>query len=836
MTKQLFRPDLLPRKCDVVRHVQHLRDRDHLDKQQAYRKTAKDIYDIWSKADCPPISEKHIIQRIQVLIEKEYRKPKELGVSRRGKHKRSKSAPSPRPTRRSSRINPNEIPNSSDQPIIDESPSDDAASPLVKKKSNVRTRAQLEENPGEFPETARRNWMDLEGQELFDVLSTQKLNETKQDSGDNVMKSKQLTFDKEFYEDQKHSRKRKLEGKVNDKFLEEEKKKAECFERKQKRIESAYGFVRDESSNHCAMEDFPIDNDDPDFNIMSVNQSVVSNKEVLYHCSTRNHPKNDDESKISRGCQTTPVEFHQIRTRDGKRINPIILETAVECESVARCSMDTTIKVIQIVANRIFGQTWVLPLSMNEKYLKDVKTLRRLKNSLSSKGQDDEQKDEESDDDGEIEYEISCLSDESAPTEVQEKKERICELKRKIEEHKKGKEFRLPSPKSIRNTRQLIAYEAERLISLEMISKQSALIPDGTGRKVVGKVGGVVIQSDSKLRTLPFQKMGNETRDNWSDLVEYLLKRMSVLSGRDKLDFWKSIVLFISDQCKVNKGLAEEVATKLGAIHKPGQVFCNIHPILMFDEKVKKKWCELEKKIGAEKLFPSLSYANLDQENFMVSVQCLDAMMSLISPGKSHKAWSRYFDFNRYISPNVNHAYCLKDRRFGQLPALCLVALHHFDDLINYLDSVPSCRNQLACLCRGMVDIDEYLKFIWAGVGILGIHLYEPYLNIIIDLCTPQSKLLQIFPQLYSEMLDSPAVFCDIQVPALKSLTAGWRSPTSVDSPYKIDVVNSLQKFLDRTDRAFMESHVRSLLKIIASGFADQKGRTKCQGIRVYSK
>ena len=65
------------------------------------------------------------------MIEKEYRKQKELDGSRKGKHKRSKSSPSPHPTRRSCRINPDEIPNSSDQSLIDESPYDDAA--LVKK-------------------------------------------------------------------------------------------------------------------------------------------------------------------------------------------------------------------------------------------------------------------------------------------------------------------------------------------------------------------------------------------------------------------------------------------------------------------------------------------------------------------------------------------------------------------------------------------------------------------------------------------------------------------------------------------------------------------------------
>ena len=831
---QLFRSDMLPRKCDVIRHVSFLRTHNGLTKQHAYRQTAQKIYEIWNKADCLPVCEKIIIGKIKNLLEKELRKPCEVRKSRKGKHKRSKSVPASQPTRRSIRTSAETIV-SDDQCQSKRGEQDDSFEnkelPSEKddsfenkelpseKLSNVRTRAQVGENAATVPDLARINWMETDGLELFDVLSTEKLTEKKNKNADaeDKNKKKKRTFDKDFYEDQKGLRQRKVEKVINEEFQEEEKEFVASLERKKRRFELAHGSSETTS---CSFDDYEMAVDaeptDLDFNIQSPRLSDVSATEALYQCSTRRKPLENDIAKTSRSCQTDPVEFPKIPVRQGKFINAVILETAVECETVARCSMDTTVKVLQIIANKIFGQNWSLPLSMNDKYVRDMKTLRQLKKGMgipeSSSNQDQE-------DDAEIEYEISCLPDDNLPVEVDDREAKIVALEVKIENHKKGKDSRLPSPKSIRNTRQLIAYEAERLIGLEMLSNQCALIPDGTGRKVVGKVGGVVVQTkDNRLRTLPFQKMANEKRENWSELIDYLLQRLSVLSGEKKLEFWKCILLFISDQCKINKGLAEAVAQKLGATHKPGQVFCNIHPILMFDEKVKKKWSYLERQIGAEKLFPSLNYANLDQETFMVSIQCLDGMMALISPGKSHKAWSRYFDFNRYISPKVNRAYCLKDRRFGQLPALCLVALHHFDDLISYLDSVPACRNQLGCLCRGMIDIEDYLKFIWAGAGLLGIHLYEPYLNLIIDLNTPQSKLLTVFPHLYDEMISPSASFCKTDVSAFESLAVGWQLPTSVDSPYKHDVVSTLQGFIDETDQTFMETHVKSLLVVIASG------------------
>ena len=104
------------------------------------------------------------------------------------------------------------------------------------------------------------------------------------------------------------------------------------------------------------------------------------------------------------------------------------------------------------------------------------------------------------------------------------------------------------------------------------------------------------------------------------------------------MELWYNIILIISDQCKTNKDLAVEVASKLGVTHQPGQIYCNIHPVLMFGEKSSK-----------EKLFPSISYSNLDQNTFTVALQCLDALMRFISPTFSHKAWSRHVQFNKFL-------------------------------------------------------------------------------------------------------------------------------------------------------------------------------------------
>ena len=373
------------------------------------------------------------------------------------------------------------------------------------------------------------------------------------------------------------------------------------------------------------------------------------------------------------------VEFPLISTRkSAKRIgkegilnDPKISECIVECETTARCSLSTAITVTQIVSNRIFNQNWQLPLALDKQHLKDIQLLKKMKPRT-----DDHYAC--SSEDLEIDAEASgiALEDRDEGNDIEAIQQRVAQRKSQFENW-------LPSMTTVRDARHLIAMEIEKKIEEEMLQKECAVIPDGTGRKVIGKVGGAMLQVGERTRVLPFQKMGNETRENWAKFIDHVLSRMAVISEKEKKDLWGSVLLFISDQCKTNKGLAKEVAQYMGLEHQPGQVFCNIHPVLMFDEKMKKVWQDLQIKIGAEKIFPSISYSNLDQDTTVVILQCLDALMRLVSPSFSHKT---YFQCNKFLGERKNRAFAVKDRRFGALPASFLVALHHFDDILPFLN------------------------------------------------------------------------------------------------------------------------------------------------------
>ena len=126
--------------------------------------------------------------------------------------------------------------------------------------------------------------------------------------------------------------------------------------------------------------------------------------------------------------------------------------------------------------------------------------------------------------------------------------------------------------------------------------------------------------------------LGKGERENWAKFIDHVLTRMSLASEIEKKELWYSVLLFISDQFKTNKGLAKEVAKYMGLEHEPGQKYCNIHPVLMFDEKMKKVWQDVQIKIGSDKTFPSFNYSNMDQDTAVVILQGLDAIMRLVSP------------------------------------------------------------------------------------------------------------------------------------------------------------------------------------------------------------
>ena len=161
-----------------------------------------------------------------------------------------------------------------------------------------------------------------------------------------------------YYNDQKGERIRKIDRKrLSEEFILEEQKTTEtAIERRKELACGSENECPSSSTQGCpeGVYDQYDDCDDQRDTEFEVKRSFVVNCE------------SDREISFP---QFSP-RMSSERLRGQKRLfRPNIMVAIVECEAVARCSMDTAIKVVQIVANRIFGQNWLLPLSMDEEYI-----------------------------------------------------------------------------------------------------------------------------------------------------------------------------------------------------------------------------------------------------------------------------------------------------------------------------------------------------------------------------------------------------------------------------------------------------------------------------------
>ena len=71
----------------------------------------------------------------------------------------------------------------------------------------------------------------------------------------------------------------------------------------------------------------------------------------------------------------------------------------------------------------------------------------------------------------------------------------------------------------------------------------------------------------------------------------------------------------------------------------------------------------------------------------------------------------------------------------------------------------------------------EVILFYLIGAALIGIHIGEPYVNLLMVRRAKMSELIRIFPQLYEEMIDTPICFAQLKEPAIPCLKEAWIDP-----------------------------------------------------------
>ena len=133
----------------------------------------------------------------------------------------------------------------------------------------------------------------------------------------------------------------------------------------------------------------------------------------------------------------------------------------------------------------------------------------------------------------------------------------------------------------------------------------------------------------------------------------------------------------MTDSTAHNVGVIDKVCKELDIeeADTPKTLLCNVHPLMMFQKKLKELYDEIQYSFGHKKL-DSCFTVELDfqQENFILkAIKCLS---NFVNEDNSSKPWNRYVHFTEYIAPKKNETQSLKDHRLNRLSDCCLVVLH----------------------------------------------------------------------------------------------------------------------------------------------------------------
>ena len=856
--KFFFKGDTLPTKGEVFKFINSRTNFGNSSRSEVIAEAAKKINKIWTSADTCPMSQKSIVSHIEKLLKDRQTFLRKNGSSQHVKTKVHESLADSTRKRRfpssvrqpSKRILASKCKEQVAQPAFEESITEDVTSLLsdIIEKVASSQECQVEEKTNQPPRknlrahcSAEQSWLTHVGCHLFDVFSEQERAK---------VISENKAFDEEFLSDQRGPRKLFMDtSKVTEEFKLDLAQKSERDRRHKNYLASAtmeYSAISD--TLECTADE----NEE-------VQDSVSDIGEIQYISAvrTRSTKSSDLEaalmgtSKRSIASQTDDSLFPNVSTRlyskrnktISRRLNPRLLATGSLMMGVAGVSTKQAILCTKIAANTLFHQNYILPPSLEKEYRKKMKLRRKLAKMKLPIGQESSQSGLAQQTRQEVADVVTSVAEvETDPQQQQtnangnntdtDEIEDLIEIEGKDVSEQSQKEVlsrMLCTPSALRAAHHLISTLGEQEQALEMINLQNAnLIPDGTARQGGwGKMAGAVMKVGDKYRPLRLQTLGSENHSSWVETLIHMIKRLAIASGQDVANIWKSIMVLVSDMCKVNMNLAIDVAKELGCAWQPGQAYCNLHPRLMMSRSIVEIWKGHQSKIGHDKLFPSLEYCNLDASDDSLVKQVLDALMNLTSKQYAERSWNKYHEFTEWLDRKgiKNETGPLREIRFGELEAKALTGAYHLSHIEQFLQIHSEIRNKLTCFLRSAFPMRDVILFYLIGAALIGIHIGEPYVNLLMVKRAKMSELIKIFPQFYKEMLNPPISFTQLTEPAIPCLREAWVDPNDeVDPPYPKTQMDFLQNYLKETDSKYLELFCKDVAKEIAVGFKRQKG------------
>ena len=139
------------------------------------------------------------------------------------------------------------------------------------------------------------------------------------------------------------------------------------------------------------------------------------------------------------------------------------------------------------------------------------------------------------------------------------------------------------------------------------------------------------------------------------------------------------------------------------------------------------------------------------------------------------------------------------------------------DSWVLWLESFTDVRNTLSCYLRTVVSLMDICIFQWAAAALVGLHVTVPFMSMLLDYKATQRELLEILPQLYTDLLSYTTSFIKFDRPAVKALSKFWQPPFQKScSPYGVDVMESFDRYTNTCNKEVMDKCLKDITKNMA--------------------
>ena len=202
--------------------------------------------------------------------------------------------------------------------------------------------------------------------------------------------------------------------------------------------------------------------------------------------------------------------------------------------------------------------------------------------------------------------------------------------------------------------------------------------------------------------------------------------------------------------------------------------------------------------------------------------QIIERFLRLTVDHLGERSWSRFTAYCKFVKDlgKLNLGQELYVNRFADFEKCCAIDIYFIEMWVDFINVRSEARNDLPMFLRDTQYLKDICILLWLGPALLGIHLTEPYLSLLIDPKATHLNLLEVLPKLHSELLDCASTAGQVDYPPFPSLKDSWIDPRSKESPYVKEIVVAISY----CNKDVLEIYLKELCKEMSIILKLQRG------------